>query len=197
MRRWTGTRCGRLTASLYFFASDRGGSMNLWRVPIDEGVRAAARAAGAPHRALPVRRSHQLSADGSRIAYCSNEFEQNVQRLTVDPASEKVLPEPQWVTSGSQGWGGVDVAPDGQSIVLYSIRSQEDIFVARADGTGLRQLTNDAANDRFPKWSPDGRRIAFYSNRAGGWEALDDQRGWQRPVAADQAERRSLPAMVA
>jgi Tol biopolymer transport system component len=95
----------------------------------------------------------------------------NVQRLPMDPASQKVLAEPQWVTSGSQAWGGMDVAPDGQSIVMHSARSQEDLFVARADGTGLRQLTNDAANDRFPKWSPDGRRIGFYSNRAGGWEA--------------------------
>ena len=154
-----------------FFASSRGGSMNLWRVPIDE---ASGRPLGQPEPLTVPSRfvGHiSVSADGSRIAYCSNELEQNVQRITMDPASEKILPEPEWVTTGSQPWGGLDVAPDGQSIVLYSIRSQEDVFVARADGTGLRQLTNDAANDRYPKWSPDGRRIVFYSNRAGGWEA--------------------------
>ena len=138
-----------------------------------------------------------VSAGGSRIAYCSNEFEQNVQRLTVDPASEKVLPEPQWVTSGSQGWGGVDVAPDGQSIVMHSFRSQEDLFVARVDGTGLRQLTNDTANDRFSqmvaRWQAD--RVLFESSWRLG--SLDDQRGWQRPGPADQAERRSLPSVVA
>ena len=156
--------------SLYF-ASNRGGSMNLWRVPIDEG---SGRPLGQPEPITVPSRfvGHiSVSADGSRIAYCSNELEQNVQRLTMDPASEKILPEPYWVTSGSQPWGGLDVAPDGQSIVLQSFRSQEDLFVARADGTGLRQLTNDAANDRYPRWSPDGRRIGFYSNRAGGWEA--------------------------
>ena len=154
-----------------FFASNRGGSMNLWRVPIDER---SGKPLGQPEPVTVPSRfvGHiSVSADGSRIAYCSNELEQNVQRLTMDPASEKILPESQWVTSGSQVWGGLDVAPDGQSIVLFSSRSQEDLFVAKADGTGLRKLTNDAANDRFPKWSRDGRRIAFYSNRASGWEA--------------------------
>jgi Tol biopolymer transport system component len=47
---------------------------------------------------------------------------------------------------------------------------QEDIFVMRVDGTERRQLTNDQHNDRSPRWSPDGRRISFYSNRTGSYE---------------------------
>jgi Tol biopolymer transport system component len=42
---------------------------------------------------------------------------------------------------------------------------QEDIFVVRADGNGLRQLTNDVAQDRNPSWSPDSKTITFASNR--------------------------------
>jgi Tol biopolymer transport system component len=48
--------------------------------------------------------------------------------------------------------------------------NQEDLMVGRTDGSGLRQLTNDAAKDRLPQWSPDGRCIAFQSNRSGAWE---------------------------
>src|SRR4029077_15769292 len=47
---------------------------------------------------------------------------------------------------------------------------QEDIFIGRIDGTEVRQLTDDAYMDRGPRWSPDGKRIVFYSNRSGKYE---------------------------
>ena len=40
----------------------------------------------------------------------------------------------------------------------------------RADGTGYRQITDDAFRDRGPQWSPDGSRIGFYSDRSGRYE---------------------------
>jgi len=51
------------------------------------------------------------------------------------------------------------------------LSKQEDLFIIRKDGTGLRQLTDDNYKDRTPRWSPDGRRIAFYSDRSGMWQA--------------------------
>ena len=37
-----------------------------------------------------------------------------------------------------------------------------------ADGTGLRNLTRHRGQDNFAAWSPDGKKIAFISNRDGG-----------------------------
>ncbi len=42
-----------------------------------------------------------------------------------------------------------------------------EIAVANADGSDERILTNHSAFDGWPTWSPDGRQIAFASNRLG------------------------------
>ena len=59
-------------------------------------------------------------------------------------------------------------APDGRTLALAGYQqgaSDQEIFVTRADGSGLRSLTRNAAKDQSPRWSPDGRRIAFVSYR--------------------------------
>jgi Tol biopolymer transport system component len=42
-----------------------------------------------------------------------------------------------------------------------------DIYTMRPDGSGLTNLTNNPAHDVNPFWSPDGKRIAFESDRTG------------------------------
>src|SRR5207244_1527828 len=62
------------------------------------------------------------------------------------------------------------VSPDGQWVAFQSWGHQEDIYVMKSDGSGEKQLTNDIYKDRLPRFSPDGRRIAFFSNRSGNFE---------------------------
>src|SRR5687768_10267966 len=67
---------------------------------------------------------------------------------------------------------GVAVDPTGRWMIYTSTRHSEhaDIYVQRVDGTSVTQLTNDAADDAFPVFSPDGKRIAFCSTRSGTWQ---------------------------
>jgi Tol biopolymer transport system component len=63
-------------------------------------------------------------------------------------------------------------APDGEWVVYRDstrgINVDDELFIARADGTGKRNLTRNPANDWGPDWSPDGSTIVFNSDRDGG-----------------------------
>ena len=60
---------------------------------------------------------------------------------------------------------------DGSRIAFTSGGRREDLYTLGADGTGLRQLTNDAFKDRGPVFLPDGKRLLIYSTRSGQYEA--------------------------
>lgn len=46
-------------------------------------------------------------------------------------------------------------------------KGNSDIWVAAKDGSNLRRLTSSPQADFSPRWSPDGRTIAFISTRGG------------------------------
>jgi serine/threonine protein kinase/Tol biopolymer transport system component len=156
--------------SLYF-VSNRSGTMNLWRVPVDEES-GEVRGLPEPVTSSPLSLGLlSLSRDGRKIAYGTNESRSNLERIPLDPARGEVTGDPVRVTQGSRAVRSAATSPDGRWITFDTSFPQEDLFIVRPDGTGQRQLTDDAARDRLPRWSPDGSRILFYSDRGGAYGA--------------------------
>jgi eukaryotic-like serine/threonine-protein kinase len=152
-----------------YYVSDRSGTMNLWRIAVDE---TSGKALGEPEAIVtpaPFFAHPTISADGRLLAYSAVLRQANVQRLAFDPVTAAPAGgDPTWVTTGSRQWSDPDPSPDGQFVVYYSrIQPEGDLFVSRTDGTAQRQLTGDRALDRVPHWSPDGQWISTFSDRSG------------------------------
>ena len=47
-----------------------------------------------------------------------------------------------------------------------------EIYIIDVDGTNLRRITDQPRFDWFPAWTPDGNRLVFNSERAGGQELM-------------------------
>jgi Tol biopolymer transport system component len=150
-----------------YFLSNRGGSMNLWRVPIDEQSGTVQRAPE-PVTIPSTNLQHvRMGKDGSHLVYATELGTSNLQRVSFDAVKGAVEGEPQWITRGSNYYNWPSASRDGQWLAFSTQRRQEDIYISRSDGSDVRQLTNDVARDRRPRWSPDGSRIVFFSDRNG------------------------------
>ncbi len=158
-----------------YFSSDRSGSFNIWRVPIDEQTGAVTGEMQAVTTGSADSGAMSISDDGRRIAYFEDRSSNNLQKVAFDPARGELAGEPEWVTRGSIIMNEIAVSPDGEWIAYYPSAAKEDLFLARTDGTGRRQLTDDPYKARDPDWSPDGSRIAFFSDRNGSYQIFTIQ----------------------
>jgi TolB protein len=152
-------------------------------------------AASGRTRAITRGRAQNLSPawspDGKRLAFASNRAGTYDIYLTgADGRGVRRLT--RLGSSFSPAW-----SPDGRTIVFSSSgRTPEnpELYSIRPDGSGLRRLTRTAGgvdqlgDDGMPSWSPDGRRIAFTSNRTGDGEVWT-----MAPTGRDQRRLLGFP----
>ncbi|MBI1762093.1 MAG: PD40 domain-containing protein [Acidobacteria bacterium] len=155
-----------------YFTSNRNGRWGIWRLPIEE---ATGQTQGQPE-VVPTFADNSLefsiAANGQRMVYTASRKANRIFRIGFDAASGTVHGEPIQVTQSERYIVTPDVSPNGEQLAYYSFGDpQFDLFIVNKDGTGQRQITNDTAKDRYPRWSPDGKRLAFFTDRSGKYEA--------------------------
>jgi len=85
------------------------------------------------------------------------------------------------------------VSPDGSRVAfaltevdLAGGKRNTDLWIAPVTGGEPRRITSSPASDSRPRWSPDGRHLAFLSTREGGSQvwALDLAGGEPRKLTS-------------
>ena len=138
-------------------------------------------AAGACVAALIALAAHQGFANSTSAQPTVVVTEATNSAATVSPDRRTIIMDVQgvlWSFNSSGGSGRQltdplieaarpDFSPRGDLVAFQAYASGTfHIWVMRPDGTGLRQITSGHGDDREPRVSPDGTKIAFASDRA-------------------------------
>ncbi len=104
-----------------------------------------------------------VSPDGRQIAYSANKGEQwTVYLRDLKAKRERVL------VKSDQSVLNPEFSPDGRWVAVQSdFEGDENFNISLVPTTGgaARKLTDTPADSANPRWSPDGTKIAFISNR--------------------------------
>jgi Tol biopolymer transport system component/tRNA A-37 threonylcarbamoyl transferase component Bud32 len=150
-----------LDARHLLFISNRGGPREVYVVEVgSQGPGGEQKVAGGTDA-----HSISLSADGRRLAVAKFEIRQNVWAYPIRSSGSVSIRDGRPVTSGTQAVEGHDVSRDGQWLVYDSnLRGTADIYKLRLDGGEPIPLVTGPTDEFGPRWSPDGREVAFYGD---------------------------------
>jgi Tol biopolymer transport system component/DNA-binding winged helix-turn-helix (wHTH) protein len=120
---------------------------------------------------LPGGEAQQISFDSSSLYLygASADFKKIV-------ASQSVLDTQVWISSGGPGSApqptmaaqfDLAMTPDGRVIFPAKDSVGADLWMMNRDGSGRRQLTQDASIERNPAVSPDGNFLVYVSGNRG------------------------------
>ena len=150
-----------------------------------------------------------ISPDGKSVAFsASKSASQNeggsIYVMPMDGSSgPRQLTNSETDADSDPGW-----SPNGDSLAFRrrigpayaegttgnTSRENTDILIVPAAGGSPRTLVSGPATDDKPTWSPDGRTIAFISNRASDGSKADQKDLWLVPAAGGEPTPVQLPS---
>ena len=164
-----------------YFASDRTGTLNLYRFdPATKEVTALTQSTEAdvrwPSKADDERIVYELAGELYILDLADSG---RARKLAITVPSDALAMRPARVSAASlvEGFG---LSPRGERALVVA---RGDVFTAPIEKGPTRNLTHSpGAHDKGARWSPDGRKVAFLSDRTGEEEIyLVDQDGSGAP----------------
>ena len=126
------------------------------------------------------------SPDGSRIAFSRDfdpilgQVDRDLFTMNADGSDQRNLTNSPIVTDQEANWSA-----NGRAIVFVSDRDDDmEVFTMRPNGSNVRQLTFNDAEEFSPNWSPDSRMVTFTSDQDGAFSIFT--------IRADGTRQRNL-----
>ncbi|MGC2332103.1 MAG: protein kinase [Candidatus Acidiferrales bacterium] len=142
-----------------YFASSRGGTVNIWEIPATGGEAQQITAGQGDDAQLDV------SSDGKRLVFSTWRENTNVAQLDL-VAQPGLEPAKLLAPDPARSQVAAVYSPDGKYLAHFSNlkgAENESIWLSNADGSNPVQLVRDSRVDVFPHWTADSQRLIYLS----------------------------------
>ena len=150
--------------SKIYFLSDRDDIMNLYVYTLADKTTRQLTFYKDYDIKFPAMGGDQIVYEQGGYIYRFDTRNEQSTRLQIEIDNDQNWARPEWKDVSDQ-ISQMDVSPQGERVV---VAARGDIFTLPAKSGITYNLTNSSnANDRLPQWSPDGKWIAYVSDKNG------------------------------